>query len=90
MNFASETEKKFIELLLTDLDVALTFLNVASTTRNAETARRNYQNAQRAYDQIIGLLQAVTLSDDQQARFDQKLSLLKSRLRASQPLPKAS
>ena len=90
MNFASKTEKTFIELLLTDLEVALTFLNVASTTRNTETARRNHENAQRAYDQIVGILQAVTLSEEQQALFDQKLSLLKSRLRASQPLPKAS
>lgn len=90
MNFASETEKTFIELLLTDLDVAMTFLNVANTTQSKETARRNYENAQRAYDQVVGILQAVTLSDEQQALFDRKLSLLKSRLLASQPLPKAS
>jgi hypothetical protein len=86
MNFATETEKTFIHLLLTDLDVALTYLNVAATTRIRETARRNFENAQRVYDQVVGILQAVTLSDEQQALFDRKLSLLKSRLRASRPL----
>jgi hypothetical protein len=78
--FSPETEKTVIDILRTDLDNAMTFLNVADTTEIEENARRNRQNARRAYDAIVSTLQAVTLDDEQQAFFDHKLSLLKSRL----------
>ncbi|HZI50307.1 MAG TPA: hypothetical protein VFE29_00665 [Terriglobia bacterium] len=81
--FSRETEKTVIDILLTDLDLAMTFLNTADTTQIEENARRNRQHASRAYDQIVATLQAVTLNEEQQALFDDKLSLLRSRLWAS-------
>jgi hypothetical protein len=82
MKFAKETEKTAIDLLLLDLDIGLTFLDVAETTRITETARRNRENAQKSYDTVVSALQAVTLNDEQQALFDRKLTLLRSRLTA--------
>lgn len=72
-----------LDLLLQDLDLALTFLKVAKTTAQPERARRNHENALKAYNHVVGTLQAVTLSEEVQAQFDEKLSLLASRLRAT-------
>ena len=80
MDLAKNLESTFIGLLLTDIDVAITFLNVAATTQVGENAERNYRNAQRAYDQIVARVQAVTLTEEEQAVFEEKLGLLRSRL----------
>ena len=76
-------ETTYIDVLLTDIDLGLTFLNVAEATNVRENAQRNYRNAERAYNEATRRLQAVTLTDEMQAVFDDKLSLLRSRLHAS-------
>jgi hypothetical protein len=70
-----------LDILLQDLDLALTFLKMANTTGLPDSARRNHEKALKAYHQVVAALQAVTLSEEVQAQFDEKLSLLMSRLR---------
>jgi len=74
-----------LDILLQDLDLALAVLKGANTTAQPDRARRNHENALKAYNHVVGALQAVTLSEEAQAQFDEKLSLLASRLRATSP-----
>ena len=69
-----------LDILMQELDLALAFLNVASPA-NPANARRNHENALKAYRQVVAALQAVTLSEEVQAQFDEKLGLLMCRLR---------
>jgi len=86
MNLANSLEKTYNDLLFADIDLAMTFLKIAETTQPGESAQRNYANACRAYGDVVAKLQAVTLSDEEQALFDEKLSLLRSRLRDDRKL----
>jgi hypothetical protein len=79
-----------LDILMQDLDLALAFLNVAGTTTIPESARRNHENALKAYRQVVAALQAVTLSEEVQAQFDEKLGLLMSRLRETAANVKAA
>jgi hypothetical protein len=79
----SDLNASGIELVLTDLDTAMTFLNVAEVTRIPETAVRNHENARHAYDTVLRLLRHLHPTPEQQRTIEEKLSVLKTRLRAA-------
>lgn len=70
-----------VNLLMTDAEIALTFLDAAKITSDAAGAARKIREARRAYDSILHLIPRFTLSEEQSETLDERLSLLRERLR---------
>lgn len=68
------------EFLLLDADMALLFVQRARNAANPTLAVRRLKAAAKAYDRIIDFIPRVSMTADQMARLENKLSALRSRL----------
>jgi CheB methylesterase len=73
---------RLVQLVLTNLDLSLMFMDVAEVTCVQERACRNHRHARIVYDTAVRLLPNLKPSAAQQAVFDEKLGVLKTRLQA--------
>ena len=76
-----DSNKVGIEFLFTELDAAFTFLGVAEATASAETRKRNHGHALEAYGTLRRHQKKVIMEPPVQEKFQEKLTVLKSRLR---------
>jgi hypothetical protein len=78
----ADLNDRLVQLVLTDLDLSLTFMDVAEVTHVQEKACRNHKHARIVYDTAVRLLPNLKPSAPQQVVFDEKLGVLKTRLKA--------
>lgn len=77
-----QTNEVQLDFLLADVRTAFTFLDIAETTRNTETRARNLQHATAAYAAVERFLPRVTMTGEQSADMQEKLRVLKQRIRS--------
>ena len=75
-------ESRKIAYLLKELDSALAFLNIADTSSGPEMMQRNRRHAREAYDHALGLLAVVNPDPSKQKEIDQRLALVRERLKS--------
>jgi hypothetical protein len=78
-----EAHSAGVELQITDLELAHSFMDRADTSLNPVTINRNLLRAREAYVSILNFLAQLNPTDEQQARLDALLPLLKARLDAA-------
>jgi hypothetical protein len=69
-----------ISFLLTNLQVTLSFLDKMDTLRSTASVLAVQRHARRTYDEVIGLLQLLTISDADRLHIEERINLLRLRL----------
>jgi len=69
------------EFLLIDADMALSFLELAEKTDDPNMRDRRQNVATKAYRKIIALMPKVTMTGEQKAVLESKLSAVRGRLK---------
>jgi hypothetical protein len=79
----SEANQRGVDFLLTELDSALTFMDISKTSNSVQTVERNHRHACEAYQVVLRYLPKLKLEKAQRLAIDEKLALVKERLRAA-------
>ena len=67
----------FVQMLLTDADIALSFANIASDLYDPETVKWMIWNARATYDYIMDRRLSIPISVNDATTLESKLSALK-------------
>jgi hypothetical protein len=71
------------ELLLRDAEMALVFIQLAGSTSDSVLKKRRLKGAARAYGRIIAFMPRVSLTPEQMALLQQRLSALQAHLKGA-------
>lgn len=77
------TNRKGVDFIFLDCDLAMTFLNVADTSKIPETVKRNRQKARKAYDTVRHFLPSLLLTTDETEAIEKRLLALRTRMEAA-------
>jgi len=75
------------EVLLLDAQMALLFIRLAGTTSNPLLKKRRLKAAAKAYGRIIAFIPRVSLTGEQMALLERRLSILEAHLKAGVATP---